>query len=109
MEKFDELLKVLKEQSISQKSIDWEEDIEESLYDKYFKDSYKEVYSGLSVDTHRWYELSTSVYEMYESGRYLGVHHITNVFSESTDVEDCYMELEFFEMKPVTTITYEEL
>ena len=107
MTKFDELLKELNELKLIQKNMDWKEDIPAKIYDIHFKNNSNVVAEGLDVDTHRWYECSTNVYEIY--GKYLGVNSVTNLFSESMDVEDCYAELSFFEMEPVTTITYKQL
>lgn len=109
MNKFDELIEELHDIDYTQKSIDWMEDLPKDTWEKFFKGQYKEVAFGLEVSTHRWYETSTTVYEMYNSGRYLGVNHVTNLFSESMDVEDCYADISFFEMKPIKSTTYEKI
>jgi len=105
MEKFDELLKVLEEQSSEMlDSQSWDECLPNDVYKEYFDGNYKEVASGLYVDTHRWYETSTTVIEIF--GRYLGITHVSNVFSENMDVSDCGESVSFKEMKQVQTVTY---
>jgi hypothetical protein len=61
------------------------------------------VASGLYVDKHRWYEISTSVYKC-EDG-FVGVSGVSQLYSESSDYEDCYYECiaEEFEPKQITT------
>ncbi len=101
--RFNELLKKLNELTIIQKS-SWEEDIPAVIWIDYFTGNYDMVASGLDTDTHRWYETSTTVIEIF--GCLLGVNQISNIFSESITYEDCWHILEFFEMKPVKTTTY---
>lgn len=100
---FDKLLEELSKLKISQTSMDWEEDLPKDLWDKYFTDAHVED-ERLDVDKHRWYETSITVYKIGD--RYLGVDSVTDLFSEMMDVSDCYHTLEFFEMKPVTTVRY---
>lgn len=107
MEKFNELLAELQALDITQKSGDWAEDLPEGIWENHFKDNYKKVASGLEVIKHRWYETSTTVFKVH--GGLLGVHCVTNIFSESMDWEDCYMTINFEEMKEVQTITYESV
>jgi len=102
MNKFDELLAKLKEIDSIQKNC-WEENIPENIWDTYFA-NYKEVAHGLNIDTHRWYEISTTVLEIF--GRFLGIRHVSNLFSESMSYEDCFVEMEFFEMEEFNTISY---
>lgn len=104
MLKFKELLEELQNLKISQKSLDWQEDLPEDIWNKYFKESEGPIEDGLDIDTHRWYELSTQVYKFND--RYLGVRSITNMFSESSEPDDIGYIIEFFEMKPIETITY---
>lgn len=89
---------------ITQTYGDWEENIPEDIYTEYFKDKYSEVEYGLDVDTHRWYETSTTVLKF--EGGFMGVNYITNMFSESQDYEDCYHTMEFFEMEEYVTTSY---
>lgn len=107
MKNFKELLSKLNELSIIQKSGDWSEDLPIDIWNDYFKGNFKEVKHNLDIDTHRWYETSTVVIKIYD--RLLGINYITNVFSESTEREDCYHTISFFEMKEVTEISYKEL
>jgi len=105
MEKFNELLEKLNSLKIAQKSIDWVENIPEEIYKEYLKDNYKELAWGLDVDTHRWYETSISVIEIF--GKLLGVRHITILFSESTECEDCCVTMKFYEMEEIPIISYQ--
>ena len=95
---------------ITQKRGDWEDNIPRDTYDEYFRDehdglpTYREVVYNLDVDTHRWYETSTTVLK-FEEGL-MGVNYITNMFSESQDYEDCYHTMEFFEMEEFVTTSY---
>jgi len=68
---------------------------------------YNTVASGLLVDTHRWYETSVTVIKVFDV--LLGIRHISNVFSESMGYSDCYVNLEFTEMKEVKTVTYKPI
>ena len=69
-----------------------------------FKDKYKTITHNLDIDTHRWYETSISVIEI--DNTLIGVRYITNIFSESSDYEDCYVVLNFNEMEKVTIESY---
>ena len=104
MEKFNELLKKLQVLNITQTKGDWAENLPEDIWEDYFKASFKEVKSGLNVNTERWYETSTSVIEV--CGGLLGITFITNMFSESQDYEDCFVTIEFNQMKEEKTISY---
>jgi len=103
MKNFEETLKVLNNLNITQESIDWIEDLPEKVYEDYLE-GVKTVAQNLDVDTHRWYETSIEVFEI--DGRFIGVRKISNIFSEMSEVLDMYWTLEFFEMKPVETVTY---
>jgi len=105
MEKFSELLEKLNSLKIIQKSMDWAECIPDEIWDQYLKDNFKELKSGINPDTHRWYETTISVIKIYD--RMLGIRHISNLFSESSDCEDCYVKIEFFEMREVMAVSYE--
>ena len=74
--------------------------------DEYFEYNLKltRLASGLNIDKHRWYEVTTSVYEV--EGRFLGVRGLSQCFSEGSDAEDCCCESEAFEMEVKQTITY---
>ena len=104
MDKFNNLLEELNQLEIIQKSIDWEECIPEEIYLKHFKDNFKILKYNLEPDEHRHYQTSVSVINIYN--RILGIRHITNVFSESSCCEDCFVTIKFFEMKEISIITY---
>ena len=107
MDKFDILLEKLNKLNPVQKQMDWAECIPEDIYTEYFENKYKTVDEDLSIDTHRWYETSISVIKIYD--RFLGIKHITNLFSENMECEDCCVTLKFFEMKEVLVTSYEIL
>jgi hypothetical protein len=104
MEKFNELLEKLNGLKLIQKQMDWAECLPEEIWNEHFKDNFKKLKSGLNPDAYRWYETSISVISIYD--KLLGIKHITNLFSESSSCEDCYVKIEFFEMKEVTVISY---
>lgn len=106
MSKFNELLNELSGLNKTQTAGDWAENLPESIWENHFKDNFKEMEVGLDVDKHRWYEVSTTVIEIY--GELLGIRHITNMFSESQDWEDCCVTIKFIEMKGVQAVRYEE-
>lgn len=95
-----ELIEKLNKEQITQMSIDFFED------GTIYKDlsGFTLVTDNLNIDTHRWYELSTTVIKRGED--FIGIRHISNIFSEEMDCDDVCHHLEFFEMKPVQTITY---
>jgi hypothetical protein len=99
----NELIKKLNDLKITQTS-EWEEDIPKDIYEEVFKNK-KTVATGLFVDRHRWYELSIDVIEI--DGKYLGVRHVSNVYSENMGIDDCSHTLLFSEMKAVQKTTYE--
>ena len=103
-DRFEELLSKLKELDNVQTQSDWAEDIPEDIWNEYFEDNFETVANNIDIDTHRWYEVSTTVLQIFD--RFLGVRHISNMFSESSDYEDCYVKLEFDEMEAVQTTTY---
>jgi|GEM_PF-3074250 hypothetical protein len=107
MSEFGELLEKLNKDKIIQSFVDWDESLPKDIWENHFRYRFKEVEFGLDVETHRWYEISTSVVQIYE--RFLGIRHITNVFSEGMDVEDCYVNMEFFEMEEVKVISYKKV
>jgi tRNA uridine 5-carbamoylmethylation protein Kti12 len=60
----------------------------------------------LDIDKHRWYETGVSVWKLNEG--FLGVRSVTNIYSESSSVEDMFWNLIFFEMEEIQTITYKK-
>lgn len=101
-----ELIDKLNGLQIRQTGIDWVEDIPEDIYEEYIKTSKEREYN-LNINTRRWYELSTTVIDI--NSVFIGIKHISNIFSESMDCSDLMHTLEFFEMKEVQTITYEAI
>jgi len=106
MEKFDELLKKLNKLRLLQTSC-WDDNIPANIWDEYFKKNYKGVASEVDVDKHRWYEIATAVIEIF--GRFLGIRHISNMYSEEMDFEGCYCYLEFFEMEEIEIKSYKKI
>lgn len=104
MEKFNELLEKLNGLKLIQKQMDWAKCLPKEIWNEHFKDNFKQLKSGLDPDAHRWYESSISVISIYD--KLLGIKHIANLFSESSSCEDCYVTIEFFEMKEVTVVSY---
>ena len=104
MSKFEELYKKLESLDIIQTSIDWVEDLPDEIWEEYSTELTNPVDEDLDIDQHRWYATSISVYEI--EGEYLGVEHVSVVFSESMNVEDCYHTLEFYKMKPKKEISF---
>ena len=105
MEKFNELLEKLNKEKIECTDCGWEENLPEDVWEEYFnKKEYKVVESGLDQDEHRWYCISTTVIKIF--GKYLGITHISNLYSESMDAEDCSVDCKFFEMKEKQSVTY---
>lgn len=103
--KIADLVKELNGFKIHQTTMSWEESLSDDMWYYYFDKKFKVVSSGLHVNTHRWYETSVTVLDMGNEN-YLGVRHVSNVFSESMGVRDCDVHLEFFELMPITTVTY---
>lgn len=106
MNKFEALLSELQDQSITQQGMDWAESLTNDMWNTHFKGNFKELKSNLDVDTHRWYETSVSIIEIY--GKLLGIRHVSNTFSESMMVDDCDVTLQFMEMEEFTTVDYRE-
>jgi len=85
----------------------WDECIPEVVWNEYFECKYKTVDSGLDVDKHRWYELTTEVIEI--NGGFIGVRSVTDCFSEQSSIGDMGCRLLFFEMKEVQITSYEKI
>jgi hypothetical protein len=105
IDSFNKLLTKLNDSKITQVTMDWEESIPENIWVDYFEDGgYIGVQEGLNVDKHRWYETSITVIKIFD--KFLGIRHVSDVFSEQMDCEDIFWKLCFFEMEEVKTITY---
>lgn len=101
MKSIKEIIEELNSLKIIQKSMDFTEDLDQDILDKYFTNCVKEL---LDVDKHRWYETSIQVYELPDG--YLGVQCITDVVGESNSVEDMFWTLRFFEMDQIQVVSY---
>ena len=101
MKNIKEVIEELNSLKIIQKSMDFTEDLDQDILDKYFTNCVKEL---LDVDKHRWYETSIQVYELPDG--YLGVQCITDVVGESNSVEDMFWTLRFFEMDQIQVVSY---
>ena len=101
MKNIKEIIEELNSLKIIQKSMDFTEDLDQDILDKYFTNCVKEL---LDVDKHRWYETSIQVYELPDG--YLGVQCITDVVGESNSVEDMFWTLRFFEMDQIQVVSY---
>lgn len=98
-----ELVAYLNGLKISQKSIDWMEDLSESDYKNYFENA-AQVLSEENSDKRRWYEKADSAYSVLDG--VIGVNYVCTLYSEMSEVEDLYHTLEFFEMKEVKITSY---
>lgn len=96
-----EVIKELNNLKILQRSSDYQEDLPEEYYEKYFQNL---IQAGLDVDKHRWYETSVDVYEW--EGEYFGIKHISDQYSESSSIVDHYHTLCFMEMEQKVIITF---
>lgn len=99
---FEELLNKLNKAKILQRSYDWQEDLSEDLCKEL--ENAEEICSELDVDKHRWYELSTTVLKI--NNRFLGVEHISELYSKSSEYIDIFHTLKFFEMQEIMSPTY---
>jgi hypothetical protein len=81
-------------------------DLPQEVVDKYpgLKDTIAE---GIDPDEHRWYVLTTSVYEV--SGAYIGVRVVETIKSESMGRKDVHNILNFFPMKKVMVESFEAI
>ena len=98
----NELVEELNGMKILQTS-EWQEHIPDEIWHDYFKEN--QIKHGLYVDKHRWYETTITVIQVHDG--FIGVRSITQLYSESSSIEDCFFTLEFHEMNEVTTKSYE--
>lgn len=99
-----ELVQKLNDLEITQTRGEWAENIPDDFYKEHLEGKYEEVAYDLDVDTHRWYETSTTVIKIGDS--FIGVEYITNMFSESQDYEDCCHTITFYEMEEFVTTSF---
>ena len=104
-----ELVDYLNELKITQTSIGFiefdENNFPENIYEKYFENSIC-VAQELDINKHRWYETGISVWKTADG--LLGVRSVTKLYSESSDIEDIYHTLRFFEMEEITVTSYKQ-
>ena len=67
----------------------------------------KRVMRGLNPDKHRWYEVSTDIYQCKDG--YVGVTGVATVYSEQMSAEDCYYKCHAEEYEQVQAITYKAI
>lgn len=101
---YKEFLEKLEASNIDQKTSEFTEDMPDELYELWESFDPGIVESDLEIEKHRWYEISTSVYEV--DGNYFGVRGATQMYSESSMWSDLFVTWEVFEMKPIQTTTY---
>ena len=71
-----------------------------------FKELPKRVAENLEKDTHRWYEISTSVYKLEDS--FVGIRGVSAIYSEYMDAEDCGFRCTASEYIEIPSFTYEK-
>ena len=64
----------------------------------------KLVKSNIGIDEHRWYKISTKVYQL-EDG-YIGITGVTSLNSEAMTFSDCNVITQAEEYEEFTTISY---
>lgn len=101
---FKEFLEKLKASNIDQKSREFTEDMPDDLLELWESFDPSLITYELDIEKHRWYELSTDVYEV--DGKYFGVRGATQMYSESSNWSDLSVTWDVFEMKPVQITTY---
>lgn len=107
MSRFEELLERLNEKEIRQVDCSWYENIPDDIWQEYFTDSnYTVLKSDIDVDKHRWLERSTVAIGI--EGHILGINLVTQIYSESNDIDDIYSILLFFEMEAIKSVTYKK-
>ena len=104
MNKAKELVEKLTKLEITQNG-SWYESISEEIWLGEFNDKHKVLAEGFGRDKHRWYDTCTTVIE-FEDGSIMGIRHVDNIFSESMSIEDCSWEMGFYEMRPITMVSY---
>lgn len=105
--KTEDLVEYLNKKKIRQEFTDPMECLSDDDWEKYFDGESSEVATDLDVSKHRWFETSITVYKM-KDGSFIGVEHVSDTFGDMQTVRDCYVDLRWFEMKEVATVTYEE-
>lgn len=99
----EELVELLNSLRIKQTG-SWEKSIPKDIWNEHFKDNFETVAEDLKTDKHRWYETSIEVIKI--NNGYIGIKHVSNVYSESMTKSDVEHILVFYEMKEIKSITY---
>lgn len=63
---------------------------------------------SVDAEKHRWYEVSTNVYETPEENVYLGIRVVTDLFSESMDYESCCHSYKAYLMEKVSKESFKK-
>ena len=66
----------------------------------------------LETDEHRWYILSTIVYEVFKDNMalgYLAINEVTTLKSESTSYSDLFIDVTAYEVKKIVKESFEIL
>lgn len=98
-----ELIERLNDLKIEQIEVDWAESLPMEIWEKHFDGKFEEV-DKVDEDSHRWYELITTVIKLED--KFIGIRHISMMYSESSSVDDIGHILQFMEMEPILKTTY---
>ena len=66
------------------------------------------VQKNLDIDSHRWYEVSTTVLKGPDNIPF-GIRGVTKLYSENMVYSDCEEYVEVFKMEEVQTVTYKRI
>jgi hypothetical protein len=107
-----DLVDYLNSLQIKQKNLELMEDLPEDVYNLYFKDA--GWVDSNNIDKHRWFEYQDEYYNLSDNVQItdldvndvIGVFLISNIYSESSDVEDFEHIYNFFIGIPKQVITY---
>lgn len=90
------------------KLINEAKEIPYSIYEAEWFIEYKKILAtNVNLETHRWYAISTTYYEL-EDG-ILGIKGVSHLFSEGMNPSDCNVRSYAFEGEAYTTINYRPL
>ena len=85
----------------------------ENFIDEHYEDfkdidfKYRET---LDTDEHRWYIISTQVYEVYKNNMllgYLAISEVTTLKSESSSYADLCVDIEAYQVKKIVKESFE--
>lgn len=78
-------------------------------YDEFEDIEFKYI-ETLETDEHRWYIISTNVYEVFKNNTtlgYLAISEVTTLKSESSSYEDLCIDIEAYEVKKIIKESFE--